>query len=705
MSLIHGSLPDQFLISNITPIIKDENKSKNFFTNWRPISLTSIVARVCERAISVILLDEIERNGGIRDIQFGARKGMGCREALTYALLGINKTIAKDGICHGVFMDVSKAFDRVDPYLLTRKLLDFGINKVLVRWILCFLQNRKLRVKVGGDMSDWFNVDAGIPQGTVLGPILWLLWVNDCPVDNLHILSRETDRGCLFVDDLFLFSSGTEQDQKNDLEKRLDKLYAWSNDWGVDFNPSKTKHMIFRVSTKKKEVDQSTSDIRLSLGGKVLKISDRYKYLGLIFTSDLNFDTHVTEYLLPKVRRISGYVRHLLGKIKTGRCTFLRILWLSKIQPVLEYGSAVWSSFIKKDTMKLINFFQKEFFRKAMGLPSKTCCSGLLCDFSIMQMSLRYERARWKLRTMFDNKLMPVVVQRQLAAYQSVRTTRVVKFRSPSKIEAVKMRSSYIQANPHTIEVPRKECRQKYVQSLTQRFLPTICGNRKTYEYRYLYPNYNKPFGQEWVAKLRIKAMPSFPAMTPSITKAFNFEQVAATVKENRDDSFVLGAFSMTTRDFFQGYQWSQFVKAFPRHTLSRYRKCWYHDPLIHQMTDPYMRIIRKLRLGVSEICSQSWFHNENRSKICTYCSLQQVENLNHFFLVCPAFTEQRSQLNASVDSILNDLNIDFSVASLLGFDHRLKSKNFSKSHASLRRQLYQSTCNFLRSTGRFRFV
>ena len=193
---------------------------------------------------------------------------MGCREALTYAFLGINKTIAKDGVCHGVFMDVSKAFDRVDPYLLMRKLLDFGINKVLVRWILCFLQNRKLRVKVGGDMSDWFNVDAGIPQGTVLGPILWLLWVNDCPVDNFDIFSRETDRGCLFVDDLFLFSSGTEQDQKNDLEGRLQKLYEWSNDWGVDFNPSKTKHMIFRVSTKKKETKNSASDIRLSLGGK-----------------------------------------------------------------------------------------------------------------------------------------------------------------------------------------------------------------------------------------------------------------------------------------------------------------------------------------------------------------------------------------------------------------------------------------------------
>ena len=139
MSLFQGSLPKQFLQSNITPIVKDPEKSKNFFTNWRPISLTSIVARVCERAISVILLDEIERNGGLRDIQFGARKGMGCREALTYALLGVNKAVLENGVCHGVFMDVSKAFDRVDPILLARKLLDFAINKVLVRWILAFL--------------------------------------------------------------------------------------------------------------------------------------------------------------------------------------------------------------------------------------------------------------------------------------------------------------------------------------------------------------------------------------------------------------------------------------------------------------------------------------------------------------------------------------------------------------------------------------
>ena len=175
-------------------------------------------------------------------------------------------------------MDVSKAFDRVDPILLARKLLDFAMNKVLVRW------NRKLRVKIGGDTSDWFSVDSGIPQGTVLGPILWLIWINDCPVDNLGSISQTLIRGCLFVDDLFLFSSGTQKEQKKDLEERLKKLYEWSNDWGVDFNPTKTKHMVFEFGTKRNRINHESSGFRLKFGGQTLTIEQRYRYLGLGFT-------------------------------------------------------------------------------------------------------------------------------------------------------------------------------------------------------------------------------------------------------------------------------------------------------------------------------------------------------------------------------------------------------------------------------------
>ena len=117
------------------------------------------------------------------------------------------------------------------------------------------------------------------------------------------------------------------------------------------------------------------------------------------------------------------------------------------------------------------------------------------------------------------------------------------------------------------------------------------------------------------------------------------------------------------------------------------------------------MRIIRKLRLDVSEISSHSWFRSQNKSKKCPHCCLDQDETLAHFFLICPAFSKQRAQFHDNVVPILNDLSLPYSVSSFLGFDQRLKSKHFSKSQCSNRRRLYKTTCDFLQSTGRFKFV
>ena len=149
--------------------------------------------------------------------------------------------------------------------------------------------------------------------------------------------------------------------------------FGGSSDWGVDFNASKTKHIRFSSDSRSKQ-----SSNRLFLGGKILEMRKEYKYLGLLFTSDLKFDRHVHELVLPKVRRIAGYLSHLLNKFQTERCTFLRILWLSKLHPIIEYGSAVWTSFVTQNTIDTIDKFQQHYFRKAMGLPSNTSGVGLL---------------------------------------------------------------------------------------------------------------------------------------------------------------------------------------------------------------------------------------------------------------------------------------------------------------------------------------
>ena len=336
-----------------------------------------------------------------------------------------------------------------------------------------------------------------------------------------------------------------------------------------------------------------------------------------------------------------------------------------------------------------------------MGLPVRTSCSGILCDFSTTTMGLRYERERLKLRTMLECNFMPVVIQRQLAAYHSAKVSRVIKFTSSTRTEAIQMRSSYISANPHSPLVPPRESYQNYVQSLSHQFPPNTHGAK--YRFRYLYPNYNKPFGQEWVAKLKVKATPTFPAVNSMIHRGF--KRTFDNLKNDPGNKSLLSTFFTLTRDLFNDIQWDQFVKESPKLTLSQQRGAWYHDPLIHQMNDPYMRIIRKLRLDVSEIYSHSWFRSQCKSKKCPHCSLDHDETLAHFFLICPAFSGQRAKFRDNVIPILNDLSLPYSISSFLGFDQRLKSKNFSKSHMSNRRRLYQETCDFLRSTGRFKFV
>ena len=203
--------------------------------------------------------------------------------------------------------------------------------------------------------------------------------------------------------------------------------------------------------------------------------------------------------------------------------------------------------------------------------------------------------------------------------------------------------------------------------------------------------------------------MPTFPTVRLDVRQKFDraiHNMKKSCVRLNLPVQRLLNRLiPRETRKFFCKLQWDQFLQDSPNNILTQYRDSWYHDPLLHQLNDPFMRIIRKCRLGVSELRSHSWFHNQNRSKKCQHCSLQQEETLNHFFHVCPAYSEQRIQFLSNVNPILEELDLSPTVKSLLGFDHRLKSKRFSKSHLSLRRRLYQYTCEFLRSTGRFRFV
>ena len=141
----------------------------------------------------------------------------------------------------------------------------------------------------------------------------------------------------------------------------------------------------------------------------------------MLFSKNLTFDDHVFEYLIRRVEQELAKVKGLLKGIQIGRCTFLRVLWFSKIIPILEYGSSIWSSSIsgKVDPLKKIDSLQGEFFRSSMGLPSGTSHDAIIVDLAVPKQSLRFSFCRKKLKARMDFEITPPIVNKQRDHYKS----------------------------------------------------------------------------------------------------------------------------------------------------------------------------------------------------------------------------------------------------------------------------------------------
>jgi len=377
------NIPRLFRESDICPIYKGDKKPRSNFTGYRPIALTSIPARLVEGIIAKRLRQFLEDSNVLRDTQFGARAGRNTVDALTYFFTQIDSVQKSWGEAHATFLDISKAFDRVDHLALCEKLRRLHVRDVIIAWVYRFLSGRRQRVKVGGDKSHWQDVRIGIPQSTKLGPILFLAFINDCPIDRKsgQIIPAEVDshldqlpEGSIFVDDIGLWATGPPSTQRDKLNRRLEAIFTWSNDWGVDFSIEKTRHMVFGKDLQK---------LHLTMGQRTLTKTSQYKYLGLWWTPSLNFNYHVSTCTLPKVRRLSGYIRYLTKRTGNTRKSFLRLLWNSKISPVLEYGAPLWSSLISQNNISKIDSLQFQYFRKGLELPQATGRDALLTDLGI----------------------------------------------------------------------------------------------------------------------------------------------------------------------------------------------------------------------------------------------------------------------------------------------------------------------------------
>ena len=293
-----GMYPSLWKQANAIPIHKQDSRRGK--TNYRSISLLPIFGKLYEKIIFDSVYSNLRQNGLLTPHQSGFHPG----DSTINQLLSITHRIycSFEKILsletRAVFQDPSKAFDRVWHEGLLYKRQCSGISGKLLTLLRSFLTNRQQRVVLNGKNSSWLTVKSGVPQGSVLGPLFFLVYINDL-VDSVHSDIK------LFADDTSIFSDVKDKDEATEtLNKDLERVRLWAWQWKVQLNCDKTEEVIFSIKRSK------TEHPSLKLGLDEVARKDAHKDLGLILDSKLNFKSHIRQAIL-KARRRIGMIKYL----------------------------------------------------------------------------------------------------------------------------------------------------------------------------------------------------------------------------------------------------------------------------------------------------------------------------------------------------------------------------------------------------------
>ena len=376
-SLVLGTFPERCKYAIVRPIYKGGEKSK--VNNYRPISLLISFSKILETLMFNRLNQHLQVNGILIPEQFGYRKGISIEKPIFNLVDNILISLDQQLQIGGIFCDLTKAFDCVYHEILLKKLSYYGICDTYLSWLKSYLTNRKQKVTLcssnqGKELSSsWETIRKGVPQGSVLGPLLFLVYINDLP----YGFNKDV-RFVLYADDTSVLVTANDKiELQSKLNFTLNKICSWFAVNGLSLNKEKTKVVKFSANHAQEHA------IAITCQNASMDLMEDVTFLGLRIDRNINWKKHIEE-ILPKLSSACYVVRSMyyIGCIAT-----LKMIYYAYFHSKLQYGIIFWGNSVESTRVFQL---QKKIIRAMTGSNTRVSCRPLFKSLGIMTLPSQY---------------------------------------------------------------------------------------------------------------------------------------------------------------------------------------------------------------------------------------------------------------------------------------------------------------------------
>ena len=388
LSLSQGKFPSQWKQANVSPIHKKDNRQH--VSNYRPISLLSCISKVLEKVVFLKLYKYSSENSLLTEKNSGFKP----LDSTINQLIHITNTIyealnRKEDVC-AVYLDVSRAFDKVYHPGLIHKFRQMGIEGPLLDWLQSYLSNRKQRVVINGSESDSGSPEAGVPQGSILGPLFFLFFINDI-VNDIESLIY------LFADDTSLMEAIKNITESfNKINRDLQRIQSWANQWLVTFNAVKTVFMYITLKQTRPLLPN------LYFNNSQITEVTSHTHLGLTLSNNMSWCNHISR-ITNKASKCLTLLKRI-RRIVPRSC--LETLFTTMIRPILEYGCPIFDNCTTQQSL-LLEKVQREGGLLCTGAYRRTNHVTLLSELGWSPLATRRKCQKLTIFYKMVNQLVP----------------------------------------------------------------------------------------------------------------------------------------------------------------------------------------------------------------------------------------------------------------------------------------------------------